>query len=169
MKNTKLHILFITTLLVCNLNAQNKQPPTIDKTISFIQKVIKDDSLSSSFKSDGETYYKPTFKHLGECKFEIIQKNSFDCCLKDILYPDLSIHKIYLKRNSFMIVDRSGLKTLEVHDYSFGNKKTENVVHSGGLPYIIIHGVYKGKIKKALEHLSNICYDRYGKKDNEPF
>jgi len=49
--------------------------------------------------------------------------------------------------------------------------KSERTFTTNDMPFDInINGnVYKEKVNKALDHLSNICYKKYGGKDEDPF
>ena len=59
------------------------------------------------------------------------------------------------------IEDRKGMNSIE-------NERTGKT-ESSTILSILVSGVYKEKIDKALKHLSNICYQKYGSKKRELF
>lgn len=163
-----------------SIEAQAKEP-TIKETVAFLNKVYSNDAYSSDYRvelsSETTIFTKPIFKHIDECKIDgtwqwkSIWKNNLPTDnFKGKYSLDLVKQKIEVKekKDYFLITvkDKNGLKTI----INTNNKQVSKNIDTAQF-WAQVHGKYKEKVKKALDHLSKICNKKYDgtKSDDDPF
>lgn len=155
--------------------------PSINETVTFIQKVIKSDT-KSSVESDGDyTYHKP-----------ILTFDSTSCIIKAVVYKSRDAKKYYRKTYyldltkqttkiytsttdndiSIYVQDRQNINTIKKINETLVNNRFkvrgEEMDYATFIPFHP-NGVYYNKVDKALKHLSKLCFEKYGVEENDPF
>lgn len=184
MKTRILTSILALSIFSSSVIAKEIKGPTIEATVSFINQVLSDSSKSSNklvlfFHEESKYSNYLKLNYLEECKFDLQQVYHRGDLGKSFIYKayiDLSKHKIYLNTETdsiynIKIKDRKGIKT--IHHITYDHIYDEPLRIEEIVDYDIfksdIYGVYKEKVKKALDHLSNICYKKYGGKEDDPF
>jgi len=177
---------YLNTILLFFIVTSNAYAgPSVKETIDYINQVITDSQKSSNVSIDDSygwttEYEKPYFYLKDKCNVEIRQdrvggkgwtdKDRYVVSLENY---SLVYEKGYQNKGEIALRDRDGLKRASryrIHTTWKGKRlKEEKISEANEYLYIDLHGVYKEKINKALKHLSETCYQKYGDKQKELF
>lgn len=186
--------ILLTGLLVSGLFIELQAAPTIDQTMNFIQKIIKSDEFSSEIIGD-KVHRKPSFSKQSECKYSVVKGWSIKRGAgRPVMTIDGERIGVVKYRAEFVIdFSKQEAKYSEEDEYSYAGIKIKDKqgissIHglieakdiykkwydeSMKLSYfsvnIIVNGIYKEKMDKALKHMSKICYEKYGVKNDDLF
>lgn len=170
----------ITILMLVMLYSftQLHAEPTANETMAFIKKVIMSDEYSRQYnkynKHNIPQHLKPKIVKISECKYLFSQTiDPHDKESRSGANIDFSKQKSTYVDDAIWTEDREGVASIKTYNqyYSWSKgwrKKSYNMRSRINHP-IIINGVYKEKMNKALKHMSKICYQKYGVKNNDPF
>ena len=168
---------FIIVMLFICTSAEAE--PTIQETKSFIKKVLNSKELTNKHLGGNDPGYDlKSFTFVSECKIKMkFYTEPFDGGWHNNIYHiDLSLQKVKYDDDypALLFRDRLGINTIKVKEsgeYELindkGYKSLDNI--SNVNIYLRFHGVYAEKMNKAFKHLSKLCYEKYGTKNDDPF